>query len=138
MRRSASEIIRNLEGRIARLENSTSKRTKSAAKTAKLSNARAIVMVEDRFLKDDTYKLCFMHMNRAILNKSVSDFERSINQWPHSQLIEDVVTTSECESCVCMTVKISDPSFWGEDLLESGHTWIDETIVNLPNSIPAK
>jgi hypothetical protein len=135
MRRSASQIINNLESRVARLEN---RNTRVASEKRTLTNARCIIMVEDRFLKDDTYKLCFMHMNRAILKKCVQDFEKSINIWPHSQLIEDVVTTSECESCVCMTVKIADPSFWGEDLLDSGHTWIDETIVNLPNSIPAK
>jgi hypothetical protein len=138
MRRSANETIRNLEDRIARLENSTSRRTKSAAKTAKLSNARAIIMVDDREYEEDKINLCFMHMNRAILKRSVEDFKTSINQWPHSQMIEDFVTTSECESCICITVKISDPSFWGEDLLDSGHDWISETITNLPNSIPAK
>lgn len=138
MKRSASEIIRNLESRISRLENSTS-RTKSAAQTANLSNARAIVMVEDRQLKDDTFNLCFMHMNRSILKKSVNDFKQSINQWPHSQIIEDVVTTSECESCICIKVKISDNSFWGEDLLNGpGQDWINETILYLPNSLPAQ
>ena len=138
MKRSASEVIRNIEQRIARLENSTSRRTKSAAKTEKLSNGRAIVMVDDRQYKEDKINLCFMHMNRAILKRSVEDFEASINQWPHSQLIEDFLTTSECESCICITVKISDPNFWGEDLLDSGHDWISETIVNQLNSIPAK
>ena len=135
MRRSASEALNELESRIARLER---RRSKSAAQTAKLSNDRAIIMVEDRQLKDDTINLCFMHMNRAILKRSVSDFETSINQWPHSQIIEDFLTTSECESCICITVKISDPNFWGEDLLDSGLGWISETILNLPNSIPMR
>ena len=137
MRKSASEVLRSLEGRIARLENNTS-RTKSAAQTANLSNARAIVMVDDRYSKEDKIHLCFMHMDRSILKKSVSDFEKSISGvWPYSEIVEDYYVTSKCESCICITVEIADPSFWGEDVLESGVRWIRETIINLPNSIPA-
>ena len=137
MRRTASEVLRSLEGRIARLETRTS-RTKSAAQTANLSNARAIIMVNDQYLKEDKIYLCFMHMDTAVLKKAVIDFEQSINSWPHSQIIEDCIITSKCESCICMTVEIADNSFWGEDLLDSGIAWISENIVNLPNSIPAK
>ena len=143
MRRSASEVIRNLEGRISRLENSTSRRTKSAAQTAKLSNDRAIIMVDDRQFKDDTIKLCLMHMNRTILKKSLNDLEKRLDgPTPnYLEIVEDYFVSSECDSCICITVQLMDQSFWGhdgEDLSHIARAWIDENIINLPNSIPAK
>ena len=136
MRRSASEALNELESRIARLER---RRSKSAAQTVKLSNDRAIIMVEDRQFKDDTINLCFMHMDSSILKKSVSTFMKSLGVYPYAHIVEEYFVTSKCESCICITVKIADPSFWGEDLVEgSGLNWINETILNLPNSIPMR
>ena len=138
MRRSASEVIRNLENRIERLENSTSRRTKSAAQKRTLTNARCIIMVED-LLKRDKINLCFMHMDRAILKKCVQDFKNSLIGPVGSYLIRSVVETSSCASCVCITVNI-DRAYMGEHPqgMQGSLDWIVENILTLPNSIPAK
>ena len=141
MRRSASEVIRNLEGRIARLENSTS-RTKSAS-TAKLSNGRAIIMVEDRQFKDDTINICLMHTNPMILRNSVSHIKSRLGTpTPNSlEIVEDYFVSEECKGYICITVKLVDSSFWGlngEDMSDIAQNWINENILNPPNSIPAK
>ena len=135
MRKSASEVIRNLEGRIARLENSTSRRTKSAAQKRTLTNARCIIMIRRKLLwNHDRFNLCFMHMDRAILKKCVQDFKNSLNDPMGKTYILNVVETSSCDSCVCITVDI-DSAYMG---VEGAYAWIEETILNLPNSIPAK
>ena len=136
MRRSASEVIRNLENRIERLENSTSRRTKSAAQKRTLTNARCIIMVED-LLKRDKINLCFMHMDRAILKKCVQDFKNSLIGPVGSYLIRSVVETSSCASCVCITVNI-DRAYMGEHPqgMQGSLDWIVENILTLPKLNP--
>jgi|11BtaG_2_1085332.scaffolds.fasta_scaffold59432_2 hypothetical protein len=143
MRRSASEVIRNLEGRISRLENSTS-RTKSAAQTANLSNDRAIVMVDDSQLKDGIINLCFMHMNNSILKKSVGNFVRAI--WVTNtpwgiDIVEDYDFKYRGECCAYFTVKLSSSNIIepeGVDASDIARDWVNYNIINTPNSIPAK
>ena len=145
MRRSASEVIRNLESRIARLENSTPRR-KSASETAKLSNGRAIVMVEDRQYKDDTINIGVMHLDPMILRNSVSHIMSELahrkKTTPHSlDIIEEHFVSEECKGYICITVKLVDSAFWGvgdKDLSEIARDWIDENIIKQDNSIPAK
>ncbi len=143
MRRSATEALNELESRIARLESNTSRRTKSAAQKRTLTNARCIIMVEDLLMKQDKINLCFMHMDRAILKRCVNDFMSSLNDPMGKTYIRNVVETSSCASCVCITVDIDgdyliveDPNFpRGYD---GAIEWIEETILNLPNSIPMR
>ena len=141
MRRSASEIIRKLETRIAQLENSTSRRTKSAAQKRTLTNARCIIMIRRKHLwKHHRIELCFMHIDRAILKKCVQDFKNSLNDPMGKTYILNVVETSSCDSCVCITVN-TVPTYTGVEDFENppaSRVWIEETILNLPNSIPAK
>ena len=143
MRRSATEALNELESRIARLESNTSRRTKSAAQKRTLTNARCIIMVEDLLMKRDKINLCFMHMDRAILKKCVQDFKNSLNDPMGSYLIRNVVETSSCASCVCITVDIDGAYMVVEDFenprgYAGAMEWIEETILNLPNSIPMR
>ena len=132
MRRSASEVIRNLENRIARLESNTSRRTKSAAQERMLTNARCIVMVEDLLMKNGQVNLCFMHMDKAILSKCVQDFFKSLNNPKVEYLIRNYAKTSSCASCVCITVEVDRAK------LSESMAWLEETISDLvgSNSIP--
>ena len=144
MRRTATQALNELESRIARLESNTSRRTKSAAQKRTLTNARCIIMVEDLVMKQDRINLCFMHMDRAILKKCVQDFfNMTLNDPMGSYLIRNVVETSSCASCVCITVDIDSAYMGVEDFenpqgMQGSFAWIDENILNLPNSIPMR
>ena len=61
MRRSASEVIRNLESRIARLENRT------AAKSYTISNDKATIMCNVNWQYNQTGRILITHLDKGLV-----------------------------------------------------------------------
>ena len=64
MRRSASEIIRNLETRIAKLEGR--KESSFYGNSTKIDHSKCVIMLETND-SSPLFQYCFMHLDSALL-----------------------------------------------------------------------
>ena len=133
MRRSASEIIRNLEQRIARLEGSKSQRTAGGfyGDTTKIDNNKCVIMLET-YDSSETFDYCFMHLDSGVLNSAVKSFMSDMQKGQKLGIVEYARITSKSGSCVCIRVEMSED--W--DQMDSRLSdWLMKHCWERPNTI---
>ena len=136
MRRSASEIIRNLEGRIARLESRKTSRTAGGfnGQTAKVDVDTCVIML-DTHDSSERFHYCFMHLEDSILDRAVKSFIADMKVGQRMGIIESVRITSGGDNSVSITLDFSEES---EDLQmesDSNVDWIIDNCWHRPNTI---
>ena len=132
MRRSASEIIRNLESRIARLEGSKSQRTAGGfyGDSTKIDHNKCVIMLDT----DDSsaiFDYCFMHMNDSLLNSAVKSFMSDMKQGQKMGIVEDAWITSKSDSCVCVRIEFEHDLDQTDAVIE----WMMSKCWERPNTI---
>ena len=135
MRRSASETIRNLENRIARLESLKTSKTAGGffGNTTKIDNNKCVIMLET-YDSSETFDYCFMHLNQSVLNSAVKSFMSDMKQGQKMGIVETFHVSSKSDSCVCIEIEMS--SDW--DQMDSNlsdwqmkHCWERPNTINI-------
>ena len=135
MRRSASEVIRNLESRIARLEGSKSQRTAGFyGQHIKVDIDKCVIMLQT-YDSSDGFDYCFMHLNESVLNSAVKSFMSDMKQGEKIGIIEDAWITSKSKNAVSISIEFSEES---EELQDSDPKYVDWIMDNCwlrPNTV---
>ena len=152
MRRSASEIVRNLEMRIARLESRKTSRTAGGFNFySHIEHNRCVIMLDThdsdmlealydntnmdlKKLNSETFHYCFMHLQDKVLNNAVKYFMADMKEGQRMGIIKSVRTTSASGNAVSFTLEFSESL----DLLmesESNVDWIKDKCWERKNMI---
>ena len=132
MRKSASETIRNLEMRIARLESLKTSKTAGGfyGNSTKIDHNKCVIML-DTHDSSEQFNYCFMHMNDSLLNSAVKSFMSDMKQGQKMGIVEDAWVTSKSDSCVCISIEFEPDLDQTDAVIE----WMVSKCWERPNTI---
>ena len=129
MRRSASEIIRNLEGRIARLEG----KSKTAGYTYTIDGDECVILMS--FHSDDVpgaNEYYFTHLYSPTLKSAVSSFMSDIKKAQKMGIVSNVKTISSSKVHFFVAVEINNEVLDTDNRI---YDWYQENMVDRDNTI---
>jgi|APSaa5957512535_1039671.scaffolds.fasta_scaffold01988_1 hypothetical protein len=101
MKRSASEVIRNLESRIARLEG----KSKTAAYNTRIIDGDECVILMN--FNSHANEYCFTHLYPSTLKSAVSSFMSDMVNLRQMGIVSNVKTISSSKVHFCVEVEIN-------------------------------
>mgnify|MGYP004078742583 CR=1 FL=1 len=136
MRRSASEILRSLEGRIARLESNKSSRKVGGfyGQYAKVDVYQCVIML-DTYDSSPAFDYCFMHLDKSVLNSAVKSFMSDMKEGERIGIIEDAWITSESKNAVNIRIEFSEESGELQSSDDKYVQWILDHCWKRPNTL---
>ena len=134
MRRSASEVIRNLEMRIARLEN------KTAAKKYTVSNDQATIMCNVNWQYNQTGRILISHLDESLVKVASTKVMSILKKYdvvdvhtmiPHNEGVSMLIEFS----LLLKTLKGTLPEGFRESETKVELTNLMDELMSLPNVI---
>ena len=127
MRRSASEVIRNLESRIARLEG----KSKTAGYTYTIDGDECVILMSFHATTLDI-EYCFTHLYPPTLKSEVSSFMSDMKELKKMGIVSNVKTISSSKVHFCVEVEVNKAILDTDERLMD---WYQTNMVDRPNTV---